>query len=263
MTASANGARRFAARAVIGALLSLAATGCRRGGGKPGGAGGAGGAVDIYHPVSSASPPRPQPADAGCDAAGTFTGVSSCCGERLCTGYCGRGGAGECECATGHEKPGGCPAPTVCCERECVGATSPLCLPKAEQSLSLYPKPVDEGDTCGRGGINQYGGAGTRSLMCCNGELCHGQCVLYAGATKPVCECMGNPGGCPAPTVCCGMGGCVPPVSCNLQDELVGERGASVRPPRLLSLTPACPAPPAKAPPASSARADNSSRTAA
>jgi hypothetical protein len=88
-------------------------------------------------------------------------------------------------------------------------------LPKAERTRDRFPRVVDEGDTCGKGDINQDGGFGIVSSMCCNGELCHGQCVLYAGATKPVCECMGNPGGCPAPTVCCGIEGCVPHVSCN------------------------------------------------
>jgi hypothetical protein len=47
---------------------------------------------------------------------------------------------------------------------------------------------------------------------CCNGVACPGWCLLFNGATSPVCMCAGIDGGCPEGWMCCGS--CTLPQYC-------------------------------------------------
>jgi hypothetical protein len=54
---------------------------------------------------------------------------------------------------------------------------------------------------------------------CCNGVGCNGNCLLFQGATAPVCICAGVDGGCPGGWACCGGGAsCLPPENCKFRD---------------------------------------------
>lgn len=136
-----------------------------------------------------------------CADVGKVGGTSSCCGGKYCGGAC-VGDPPYSYCMCGAIK-GGCPWP-LCCNGGCVGAQ--MCkVPPPKPDYTV----VDGGHDCQAGAPMSY----YETRTCCNGTACKGSCLLYKGASAPVCVCAGVDGGCPGSFVCC-LGGCAPAANC-------------------------------------------------
>jgi hypothetical protein len=166
--------------------------------------------TDVFIPNDVGTPPRPaDDPPTTCDDAGTYVGVSSCCGGKLCNGHCF--GVADCRCYPGQ----GCPWPLVCCSNGCVGPDHPACRSPGANTGEVDTRPVvQEGNGCGifSTAILPY------PRMCCNGQICEGRCLLDEATGGHFCDCAHLLGGCPAPLICCGSTG----QSCDDKKSCIG-----------------------------------------